>query len=197
MKRQQSFIGEYMLDKGHLRKIMLDRRNKLSDEEITAKSKKIMDFVFSLEQFSKAKTVMFYVDAKNEVRTKEAIMKALKLNKRVVVPKVYKHQVLKAIQIKGLDELCLGTFGILEPVHDQQAFPRDIDLVLVPGVAFDEDGYRLGYGGGYYDNFLPQLRANVKKVAIAFDIQVLKTVPSEKHDVRMDFIITESKVLRF
>ncbi len=186
-----------MLDKGHLRKIMLDRRNKLSDEEITAKSKKIMDFVFSLEQFSKAKTVMFYVDAKNEVRTKEAIMKALKLNKRVVVPKVYKHQVLKAIQIKGLDELCLGTFGILEPVHDQQAFPRDIDLVLVPGVAFDEDGYRLGYGGGYYDNFLPQLRANVKKVAIAFDIQVLKTVPSEKHDVRMDFIITESKVLRF
>lgn len=186
-----------MLDKKQLRKIMQDKRSKLSDEEIMAKSKKIMDFVFSLEQFSKAKTVMFYVDAKNEVGTKEAIMKALKLNKRVVVPKVYKHLGLKAIQIKGLDELCLGTFNILEPVHDEQVFPRDIDLVVVPGVAFDEDGYRLGYGGGYYDNFLPQLRASVKKVAIAFNIQVLKTVPREKHDVRMDFIITESRVLRF
>ena len=197
MKRQQSFIGEYMLDKGHLRKIMLDRRNKLSDEEIMVKSQKIMDLFFALEQFSKAKTVMFYVDAKNEVRTKEAIIKALKLNKRVVVPKVYKQKGLKAIEIKGLDELCLGAFDILEPIHDKQVPPKDIDLAVVPGVAFDEDGYRLGYGGGYYDNFLPQLRAGVKKVAIAFNIQVLKGVPREKHDVRMDFITTENGVLRF
>jgi len=183
-----------MSDKKKIRKIILEKRGQLSQEEIQKNSKKIMDKVFSLKEFINAKIVMFYVDAKNEVQTREAITKALAMGKRVVVPKTLKGHGLEAVEIKSLDELKPGVFGIMEPEQKVGIDPQEIDFVVVPGVAFDKNCARIGYGAGYYDHFLPKLRPEVKKVAVAFDIQVLDKIDSEPHDVKMDLVITENQV---
>jgi 5-formyltetrahydrofolate cyclo-ligase len=184
-------------DKRILRKKFLAARAALAPDEVEEKSRKIMGVLFSLEELLKAQAVMFYVDARNEVKTKDAITWALNAGKRVAVPKVTGVRRLAAVEIKSLEELSPGCFGILEPVRDDGISPAEIDLVIVPGVAFDKSGYRLGYGAGYYDNFLPLLRPEVKKVAVAFEMQVVDRIPAERHDVRMDMIITENCIYRF
>lgn len=183
-----------MNGKKELREKFLKARMELSLEEIEEKSNKIMANLFSLEEFQKAKTVMFYVDAKNEVKTRDAITRALSQGKRVAVPKVKKGFGLLAMEIKGLDELSPGAFGILEPDGEEGISPKEIDLVVVPGVAFDKNCNRMGYGKGYYDNFLPGLRPEVKKVAVAFEMQIADNLPTDEHDMKMDMIITESRV---
>lgn len=183
--------------KKELRRIFLKTRSELAAEDIIEKSAKIMSRLFSLSEFRGAKTIMFYVDAKNEVKTRDAITRALSEGKRVVVPKVKKGYGLLAIEIKSLDELSPGTFGILEPAGEKGISPEEIDLVVVPGVAFDKRGNRMGYGAGYYDSFLPKLRPEVKKVAVAFEIQVTDSLPAEEHDVKMDMIITENTLYNF
>lgn len=180
--------------KKELRRIFLKTRSELAAEDIIEKSAKIMSRLFSLSEFRGAKTIMFYVDAGNEVKTRDGITKALSEWKRVVVPKVKKGYGLLAIEIKSLDELSPGTFGILEPAGEKGISPEEIDLVVVPGVAFDKRGNRMGYGAGYYDSFLPKLRPEVKKVAIAFEMQVTDSLPAEEHDVKMDLIITENTI---
>lgn len=180
--------------KKELRRIFLKTRSELAAEDIIEKSAKIMSRLFSLSEFRGAKTIMFYVDAGNEVKTRDGITKALSEWKRVVVPKVKKGYGLLAIEIKSLDELSPGTFGILEPAGEKGISPEEIDLVVVPGVAFDKKGNRMGYGAGYYDSFLPKLRPEVKKVAVAFEIQVTDSLPAEEHDVKMDLIITENTI---
>lgn len=180
--------------KKELRRIFLKTRSELAAEDIIEKSAKIMSRLFSLSEFRGAKTIMFYVDAGNEVKTRDGITKALSEGKRVVVPKVKKGYGLLAIEIKSLDELSPGTFGILEPAGEKGISPEEIDLVVVPGVAFDKKGNRMGYGAGYYDSFLPKLRPEVKKVAIAFEMQVTDSLPAEEHDVKMDLIITENTI---
>ncbi|MDN5312237.1 MAG: 5-formyltetrahydrofolate cyclo-ligase [Thermoanaerobacteraceae bacterium] len=180
--------------KKELRRIFLKTRSELAAEDIIEKSAKIMSRLFSLSEFRGAKTIMFYVDAGNEVKTRDGLTKALSEGKRVVVPKVKKGYGLLAIEIKSLDELSPGTFGILEPAGEKGISPEEIDLVVVPGVAFDKKGNRMGYGAGYYDSFLPKLRPEVKKVAVAFEIQVTDSLPAEEHDVKMDLIITENTI---
>ncbi|RKL62167.1 5-formyltetrahydrofolate cyclo-ligase [Thermoanaerobacteraceae bacterium SP2] len=183
--------------KKELRRIFLKTRSELAAEDIIEKSAKIMSRLFSLSEFRGAKTIMFYVDAGNEVKTRDGLTKALSEGKRVVVPKVKKGYGLLAIEIKSLDELSPGTFGILEPAGEKGISPEEIDLVVVPGVAFDKKGNRMGYGAGYYDSFLPKLRPEVKKVAIAFEMQVTDSLPAEEHDVKMDMIITENTLYSF
>jgi len=185
------------LKKEDIRKKLIRARLRLLPEEVDSASLMIMSRVFMLEEFRKANIVMFYIDAKNEVKTRQAVKKALEMGKRVVVPKVKESQAMDAIEIEDLDELLPGTFGILEPIKDNGMSPEKIDMVIVPGVGFDRKGYRLGFGGGYYDNFLPKLRAGVKKVAVAFEIQVLDELPAEPHDARMDMIITQKTIYRF
>lgn len=183
-----------MEDKRSLRKRIIEERLQLLSDEVWQKSAQIMSTLFSINDYKQAKVVMFYVDMRNEVLTKEAIIKALAERKRVVVPRVKKGYGLLAIEIKSLDELEPGTFGVMEPPEREEIFLDDIDVVVVPGVVFDKNGYRIGYGGGYYDNFLPKLRADAKKVAVAFQMQIRDAVPAEAHDVKMDMIITEKRV---
>ncbi|KXG78429.1 5-formyltetrahydrofolate cyclo-ligase [Fervidicola ferrireducens] len=183
--------------KKKLRYDYLEKRLSLSEKEVMEKSEKIMSHLFELEDFKKAGLVMFYVDCRNEVMTKKAIEKALAMGKRVAVPKTVKGEGLLAIEIKSTDELACGTFGILEPVNNSIVNPFEIDLVLVPGIAFDRRGYRLGYGAGYYDMFLPRLRKGVKKIGLAFEMQLADCIPAEAHDVRMDAVLTEKGLYVF
>ncbi|MDN5332410.1 MAG: 5-formyltetrahydrofolate cyclo-ligase [Tepidanaerobacteraceae bacterium] len=183
--------------KKKLRYDYLEKRLSLSEKEVMEKSEKIMSHLFELEDFKKAGLVMFYVDCRNEVMTKDAIERALAMGKRVAVPKTVKGEGLLAIEIKSTGELACGTFGILEPVSDNIVNPLDIDLVLVPGIAFDRRGYRLGYGAGYYDMFLTKLREGVKKIGLAFEAQLADCIPAEAHDVRMDAVLTEKGMYVF
>lgn len=185
------------MDKQIVRNKGIEARLALPPHSVREKSEKIMERLFSLDDFIGASTVMFYIDMRNEVETKSAVERAFDMGKRVIVPKVKKGYGLLAIEIHSLKELEPGTFGVLEPVKNEEIPLEDIDLVVVPGVAFNEMGFRLGYGGGYYDNFLPKLRKDAKKVAVAFDMQLVEDLPTEPHDVRMDMIVTETKLHKF
>ncbi|HHW02390.1 MAG TPA: 5-formyltetrahydrofolate cyclo-ligase [Thermoanaerobacterales bacterium] len=183
--------------KKQLRKIFIENRLKLDEKDIMEKSAKIMSKLFSIKEYRQAKTIMFYVDARNEVKTKYAIKKALAEGKRVLVPKVKKGSGLLAVEIGSLEELSPGTFGILEPEGEEGIPPEEIDLVVVPGVAFDRRGNRIGYGAGFYDGFLPKLGPGVKKVAVAFEMQMAESLPAEEHDIKIDMIITENGIYDF
>ncbi|MFY9217874.1 MAG: 5-formyltetrahydrofolate cyclo-ligase [Tepidanaerobacteraceae bacterium] len=180
-----------MKDKSKLRKEILEQRLRLPLHDVEQKSEIIMSILFSTDAYKQAKVVMFYVDMRNEVMTKKAIMDTVAQGKRLVVPRVKKGYGLLAIEIKSLDELEPGTFGVLEPPEREEIPLDEIDLVVVPGVVFDKNGYRIGYGGGFYDNFLPKLKTDAKKIAVAFEMQMIEQIPYEGHDVRMDKIITE------
>ncbi|HHV18194.1 MAG TPA: 5-formyltetrahydrofolate cyclo-ligase [Thermoanaerobacterales bacterium] len=186
-----------MGNKDRLRKKVIDERLQLPSEEVKRKSDRIMSNFFSMEDYKEAKVIMFYVDMRNEVMTKATINKAFNEEKRVVVPRVKKGYGLLAIEIQSLEELSLGTFGVMEPPEKEEILLEDIDVVVVPGVAFDRNGYRLGYGAGYYDNFLPKLRSDAKKIAVAFEMQLKDLIPIEPHDVKMDMIITEKSLHTF
>lgn len=182
--------------KKRLRQECLEKRAGLSQDEVREKSERIMARLFELDEFKKANFIMFYVDFKNEVMTQDAIAKALSMGKRVAVPKTVKDEGLWAIEIKSLDDLSAGAFGILEPTKlENRVDPEELDLVIVPGVAFDRKGHRLGFGAGYYDRFLPKLRPGVKKIAVAFEVQLVDSVPAEEHDIRMDAILTEEQLI--
>lgn len=120
------------MDKKRVREDRIKARLTLSPDVVREKSERIMETLFSLEEFKSAKVVMFYVDMRNEVATKEAIEKTLALGKKVVVPKVKKGYGLLAIEIKGLDELAPGTFDVLEPIKNEEIPLEEIDLVVVP-----------------------------------------------------------------
>ncbi|HHV28703.1 5-formyltetrahydrofolate cyclo-ligase [Acetivibrio mesophilus] len=191
-----------MKDKKKLRKEVLNIRKGLSEEEVIRKSKLITEKLISFEGFNNSNFIMAYMDFKNEVMTKFLIDHCLNLGKTVVLPLIDSEDGTKKIfpyELKDREESVKpGTYGILEPVKQfsRKIDPKEIDLVVVPGVAFDVKGGRIGYGAGYYDVFLREVRDDCLKVGIAFDIQVFSSIPKEEHDMLMDAVITESKIYR-
>jgi 5-formyltetrahydrofolate cyclo-ligase len=184
-----------MTNKNKLRKKFREIRSSISEEEAEEKSRIIIETLFSLDEFRNARNVLFYVDTRNEVKTRNAITRALDMRKRVAVPKVLDHGMI-AVVICSLSELRPGRFGIYEPLHCVEMQAKQIELVVVPGVAFDKRGFRLGYGGGYYDRFLPCLCAKTVKAALAYEIQLTDKIPADEQDIKVDIIITEKAVYR-
>lgn len=179
--------------KNQLKDKILEKRNSLSKEEIAEKSRKIEDALFSLEQFKKSKTIMFFVSFNSEVYTHNMIKKSLK-TKTTIIPKVM-HSEIEPSVIMDFDNLIpSGKFGILEPIEIMKIAYKNIGLVLVPGIAFDREGHRIGYGFGYYDKFLRKVPKAVK-IGLCFDFQVVDKVPREMHDVPVDFILTEERII--
>ena len=178
--------------KNQLKESLLERRNFLPKEEIIGKSRKITDKLFNLEQYKKSKTVMFFVSFNSEVHTHEMIKNALG-KKTLVVPKVEQHEIEPSLII-DFDNLMPSKLGILEPIEAMKIAYKNIDLVLVPGIVFDMEGHRIGYGFGYYDKFLRKVPKAVK-IGLCFDFQVVDEIPKEQHDVPVDFIVTEKRVV--
>lgn len=178
-------------------KIRRHIKEKLKEYSTLEKSKKsgiIKDKLFNEEEFKKANIVMFYVSLKDEVDTCFMIDEALKTGKRVCVPVILKEDKrLIAGEIKNrLEDLESQHFGIYQPRYDRvEEVPLgDIDLVVVPGVAFDKKNIRLGRGHGYYDRFLSGLPDKTKTIGLAFDFQVLEDLPKDPHDIPVSRIIT-------
>ena len=178
--------------KNQLKESILEKRNSLAKQEIVEKSKKIQDKLFNLEQYKKLKIIMFFVSFNNEVNTHNMIRNALK-NKTVIVPKVERHEIEPSVII-DFDNLVPAKFGILEPIETMKIAYKNIDLVLVPGIVFDKEGHRIGYGYGYYDRFLRKVPKAIK-IGLAFDFQVIDKIPREMHDVAVNLIVTEEKVV--
>jgi len=191
--------------KRKIRQEFLKKRNNLSRDEIKSKSEKIEKELFSLPEFQRAKTVMFYVSFRSEVETEKMTRNALKLKKKIVIPVVHGEKIVVS-EIKNLKkELTKGSFGIKEPKKEfrRRVNQKEIDLVVVPGVVFDKRGGRLGYGRGYYDRFLrsKSIRSRMSRsrqcalIGLAFDLQIARKIPLVKEDMKVDKIVTESGIV--
>ena len=178
-----------------IRKEILSQRKKLTADEVEVKSAQIVSRIIEFSIVDQPQVIMCYMDFRNEVQTEALIEYLLSLGKVVVLPKVNPEtNLLDLFQIEGFKDLIVSSMGILEPAdHLVSALPTDIDLILAPGVAFDLRGYRMGYGAGYYDKLLPQIRPDCNVIGLAFDLQIVEELPVESHDQPMDSILTETR----
>jgi 5-formyltetrahydrofolate cyclo-ligase len=171
----------------------LAARDSLSPEERTAKSREIEERLFALPEFTSARIVLFFASFRSEVDTISMIRRALASGKRVILPKVQGKE-LSLYEICDFDDdVAPGAWGIPEPKGAKLAKLDEIDLMIMPGAAFDERGNRVGYGAGFYDRLLPAFRKMT--IALAFEAQIVPDVPADSHDVPVDAIVTEKRVI--
>ncbi len=172
-----------------------NRRQQENKDEL---SKVICDKFMALPAYSAAKTILFYIDVRTEVRTRQSLPAALASGKKIVVPWCNDQGELELFHLTNMDELSIGMYKILEPkpelrnLAEHRVDVKDLDLVMVPGVAFDRRGARMGHGKGYYDKLLEHARPNTPLVALAFECQLFPEILVQTHDVFMDQIITET-----
>jgi 5-formyltetrahydrofolate cyclo-ligase len=178
------------------------RKNRVAQKNKDFISADIVAKFTALPSYTSAKTVMWYVEAGSEVRTRHALPAALKSGKRVVVPWcVVESNTLELFLLEDASELVEGAYKILEPKEELRRLPRkvvkpeELDLVMVPGTAFDKRGARMGQGKGYYDRLLATARPDAPLVAIAFDCQIFEEIPVDAHDVFMDLVLTETRAI--
>ena len=179
--------------KNKLKESILGKRNSLSQEEILEKSNKIKNSMHQLEQYKKSRSIMYFVSFRSEVYTHVMIKDALK-NKTVIIPKVLQHEIVPSVIIDFDNLVPSASVGILEPMDVMRIAYKNIDLVLVPGIVFDHEGHRIGYGFGYYDKFLAKIPKAIK-IGLAFEFQVVDKIPNEIHDVPVDLIVTEERIV--
>jgi 5-formyltetrahydrofolate cyclo-ligase len=173
------------------------RRNAQPDKEPL--SRRICETFAALPEYQAARTVLFYVDVRSEVRTRDYLATALTHGKKIVVPWCNDLGELELFHLEAMDELSLGMYRILEPRQELRRLPakvvdvQELDLVMVPGVAFDRRGARMGHGKGYYDKLLEHARPDTPLIALAFECQLFPEIPVGKHDIFMDRILTENE----
>jgi 5-formyltetrahydrofolate cyclo-ligase len=186
-----------MADKQEIRKKILALRDGMTQEEIAAKSGMIIRRLTELRELREASTLMVFLSFGSEVRTDDLLRWGWDAGKRIVVP-------LCRPECRGLTPCLLGSFAELETGHYGIREPKaeivrpvlweEIDAVLVPAVAFDRRGYRVGYGGGYYDCFLPEV-PRAARIGAAFSCQIVAEIPADSHDVPADPIVTEQEII--
>jgi 5-formyltetrahydrofolate cyclo-ligase len=170
-----------------------------SEAELIEKTKKLESRLFEFANFLEAKIVLLYMNGPNEVDTQNILKKCLEFNKIVVLP-AFDHEKyrIKLRKIGNMDvDLKPGPQGVLEPDPSRcKIVPiQSIDIAIIPGIAFDEKGGRIGTGEGYYDRLIPKLSITTRKVALAFENQIIQQVPMESHDKHVDIIITEERTI--
>lgn len=187
------------LEKKSIRNTILEIRNYLKSEEVDKLSGEIMSNLIKIPIFEKSKKIMVYLSFKNEVDTFKLISFCQKKGKDIIVPfTIEKDKRIVPSLIKDIDkELVKSKFGYLQPSpeHLKPIDDKEIDLIIVPGVAFDRLGYRIGFGGGYYDRFLSKLKHKVTTIGLAYDFQIISRVPAEEFDIPLDYIVTEKRII--
>ncbi|SFP44756.1 5-formyltetrahydrofolate cyclo-ligase [Butyrivibrio proteoclasticus] len=180
--------------KDRIRKEVLEKRNLLSVEAIEEKSSLIAEKLFGLKEYVDAENILIYASMKSEVITDGIIEHSLESGKKVFCPKCTdkNNGLMEFIQIEMLSDLKAGYMGIREPEINESSKiflgPTEKTLVIIPGVAFDKKGNRIGYRGGYYDRFLSKYNG-IMSVALAFTEQIIEVVPSEIHDIPVDMVL--------
>lgn len=183
-------------EKAALRATMLERRRALDAELHRERSLAIEDRIRGDQRYRDARVLHTYIDARdNEVATRSLALVTLHEGRRVVCPRALPGARLEHYEIGSLGDLEPGRFGLLEPRPDpaRAVDPSMVELVLVPGIVFDREGFRLGFGGGYYDRFLAAIEA--PSIGLAFALQLVDRVPRQAHDVPVDAIVTEREMI--
>lgn len=181
------------MTKDELRDLMKARRRALSKDDIKIFSSAITKNVCSLPCFICADTVMIYLSSFKEPDTHTLLDYIFSHGKKCVVPVSDTDTfTITPSYITSMDDLKKGAYGIPEPRTVNEAEIKDIDIALIPGIAFDRHGNRTGFGKGYYDRFLSEFKG--VKIGICYDFQVQPSVPADAHDIKMDFIITEKRI---
>ncbi len=185
--------------KSSLRKRILALRRAQSLSDIEKKSGDVRRKLSTFVPFCQAETILFYLAMKDEVQTEKIIEESLQNGKRVVAPLIdWQRKEILPSEIKDLTkDIEIGILEIPQPKNNLYSpfSPANIDMVIVPGVAFNRKGNRLGFGGGFYDRFLGKLSDRIKLVALAFELQLVGNVPSQSHDIAADYIITERRII--
>lgn len=185
-------------EKKTLRNKILTIRNSLDKNEKELMDISIYNKLINLDLYKKAKSIFIYISFSNEIDTVKIINKALEYGKEVYIPKIYREdKSMKAIRMNSFDELEKNFMGILEPVNDSNYIEKEnIDLIIVPGVVFDKEGNRIGYGGGYYDRYLSDIKDKKNKVVLSYGLQIIDEIEPEIHDIQVDYIISESYLVK-
>jgi len=188
------------MDKQEIRNMVKKRRNSMSENEVTTKSKIIIEKLMDTKEFKNADNIMIFLSFNNEVYTYNLIEKCIQLGKRVIVPYTVKdtYEIIPTVLGNIEEDLKQTSYGYMEPKKEklQPIDEKKIDLTVVPGLAFDKNMNRIGFGKGYYDRYLAKTRKDTKKIAVAYDYQVLEEIPSEVFDVKMDSIITDENTYK-
>ena len=189
-----------MQDKSSLREGLLRKRDAIPPEVRRAKNRLIEERLSSLDEIKKAGVLLFFASFRTEVDTLGMIKKSLSEGKRIVLPRVDREQhVLPLYEIKSMDELSPGYMGIPEPsvnTEDRILNINDVDVAIIPGAGFDISGNRIGYGAGYYDILLSGLTKDIPLLSLAYEEQVVDSIPSEPHDRKVQVIVTDRRIIR-
>ena len=175
------------MDKKELRRSIRERKRAMTAVEIVSRSEKLGVLFAQSEAYKAAKTIYGYLPYNQEVRTVPMLEQALRDGKRVAVPKVYGDE-MKFLYLDDLTKVSKGYAGIPEPIADEPVADDKTALVLMPGLAFDPEGHRIGYGGGFYDKFLAA-EPNHPTLALCYEFQMLPELHTEEHDIPVDTVL--------
>lgn len=189
------------MEKTELRKLIKEKRKTFSKNELDNLSLTIADNLLSLKEMAFVKNVLIYVSTKGEVDTLGLIEELFKLGKIVYVPKVIdiKTGLMRFYKISSLEDLEPGCMNILEPKKSlevlEESLIDDNFVIVMPGLAFDKKGHRLGYGGGFYDRFNARVYSGLLKLALSFDFQLVDELIANEFDIDVDKVITENEII--
>ena len=175
------------MDKKELRAMIRAQKRAMTEQEIESKSQRLTELFLATDAYRQAKTIYGYLPYNQEVRTEALLEQALRDGKRVAVPKCYGDE-MRFIYLDDLSKVEKGYCGIPEPVDDEPVGDDPTALLLMPGLAFDEEGHRIGYGGGFYDKFLMQ-EPEHPTLALCYDFQMLPELHTEEFDIPVDRVI--------
>lgn len=175
------------MDKKQLRRMIRERKRAMTEAEIQSRSEALAQLLYASEAYRNAKTIYGYLPYNQEVRTVPMLEQALRDGKRVAVPKVFGDE-MKFLYLQDLTQVAKGYAGIPEPIADEPVAEDKTALVLMPGLAFDPKGHRIGYGGGFYDKFLAA-EPNHPTLALCYEFQLLPKLETEEHDIPVDMVL--------
>ena len=183
------------MNKKEIRKLLYNKRLNISEDENLVKSNKIKNKLFKIDEYKKAKNILFYVSYDGEVFTHNVIKESF-IDKKIVVP-ISNNEDYSLIlsKLNSFEDLVEGRYGILEPKKEkiEEISIDEIDLVIIPGIVFDLKGNRIGHGKGFYDRLLKNIKKPI--IALAFEFQIIDKIPSEEYDKPVDIIITEKRII--
>lgn len=175
------------MDKKELRRTIRERKRAMTEEEILQRSARLGQLFAQSDAYKAAKTIYGYLPYNQEVRTVPMLEQALRDGKKVAVPKVYGEE-MKFLYLDDLTQVAKGYAGIPEPIADGPVADDETALVLMPGLAFDPEGHRIGYGGGFYDKFLAAEPSH-PTLALCYEFQMLPKLDTEEHDIPVDTVL--------
>ena len=183
------------MNKNEVRQLIKAYRQKLTDEDVKIQSRLIIDRLKKSDIYKKSENVFLYMSYNREVDTYMLLSQCFMDGKKVYAPKVLSKTDMEFYCIQNEHDLVSGYMGIMEPSDSCEKANTKDGLFIMPGLAFDYDFHRIGYGGGFYDRYLSEDNTFIK-VALAFDFQLLESIPYEEHDLKPDYIVTQTQFIR-